>query len=140
MNPPAPLPPYDGSCLCSAVRYRLHHAIKAVSHCHCGQCRKAHGAAFASYGSVPRAVLEWLSGQDQLRAYRSSPTVLREFCGVCGSSLFWSNSAGDYPDWVSVALGTLDSELVAARQQHIYTDTKVCWLDIADIAAPMAGA
>ncbi len=126
------LPCYDGSCLCGAVRYRLHQAIKAVSHCHCGQCRKSHGAAFASYGSVRRAALEWLGGQDQLRAYRSSPTVLREFCGVCGSSLFWSNSTGDFPDWVSVALGTLDSELVAARQQHIHVDSKACWLDITD--------
>ncbi|MGZ0843339.1 GFA family protein, partial [Klebsiella pneumoniae subsp. pneumoniae] len=28
--------------------------IESASHCHCSQCRKAHGAAFATYGKVRR--------------------------------------------------------------------------------------
>ncbi|HAL66088.1 MAG TPA: GFA family protein, partial [Pseudomonas sp.] len=79
---------YQGSCLCAAIGYELLALPKAVSHCHCSQCRKGHGAAYASYGSVPREALRMLRGADQLAAYASSPTVLRQFCAACGSSLF----------------------------------------------------
>lgn len=100
---------YLGSCLCSAVSFELVTAPKAVTHCHCSQCRKGHGAAFASYGSVPRSDLRVLSGADSIRTYASSPTVMREFCLACGSTLFWSRSQGEYAGWISIALGTLDT-------------------------------
>ncbi|WP_313201177.1 GFA family protein [Pseudomonas sp.] len=48
---------YQGSCLCAKVRFELIGAPQAVSHCHCSQCQKGHGALFASYGSVPRSAL-----------------------------------------------------------------------------------
>ncbi|KSR17162.1 methyl-accepting chemotaxis protein [Pseudomonas aeruginosa] len=55
---------FHGSCLCGALHYRLSSPPHALSHCHCGQCRKAHGAAFASYGSVPVADLHIDRGAD----------------------------------------------------------------------------
>ncbi|MCY1265582.1 Glutathione-dependent formaldehyde-activating enzyme [compost metagenome] len=123
---------FHGSCLCGAVAYRLSTPPKALSHCHCSQCRKGHGAAFASYASVPRDNLQLLRGADRLRSYRSSATVLRQFCGDCGSSLFWSDSAGDYSDWISIALGTLDSDFTAARQKHLHVASRACWYAIED--------
>lgn len=42
------------SCLCTAVNCELLTPPNAMSHWHCSQCRKSHGAAFASYGSVSR--------------------------------------------------------------------------------------
>ncbi|MDU9391866.1 GFA family protein [Pseudomonas sp. zfem002] len=118
---------YQGSCLCAAVRYELLGEPKAVSHCHCGQCRKGHGAAFASYGSVPRSDLRIVAGADQLKAFASSPIVLREFCGRCGSSLFWSRASGEHADWVSVALATLDTPFVPRKEKHIHVDSRLPW-------------
>lgn len=57
---------YNGSCLCGAVSFRLQSEPKAVTNCHCRMCQKQHGAAFATYTSVPRADLEYLSGQELL--------------------------------------------------------------------------
>ena len=34
-----------GSCLCGAVRFEVTLPSKFCAHCHCGNCRKAHGAA-----------------------------------------------------------------------------------------------
>ena len=118
---------YQGSCLCAAVRYELLAAPKAVSHCHCGQCRKGHGAAFASYASVPRSALRILGGADKITPYASSETVVREFCAQCGSTLFWSRTEGEFADWVSIALGTLDTPFVAQKQKHVYCDSAVHW-------------
>lgn len=123
------IPPggYRGSCLCGAVSYRLHARIRAVTHCHCSQCRKSHGAAFASYGSVERSAFEYTGGRQLASHYPSSPGVTRTFCSRCGSSLFWTNSGGDFADWVSIALGTLDSHFEPSRHTHLHLDNTASW-------------
>ncbi|ROL80973.1 ribulose phosphate epimerase [Pseudomonas chlororaphis] len=123
---------FQGSCLCSAVKYQLLSRPKALSHCHCSQCRKSHGAAFASYGSVLRSDLRIVQGAGSLQSYRSSKSVLRQFCGQCGSSLFWSRDQGEYADWISIALGTLDTPFTADKQKHIQVAFKASWYEIQD--------
>ncbi|ALS13008.1 ribulose phosphate epimerase [Pseudomonas aeruginosa] len=132
---------FHGSCLCGALRYRLSSPPRALSHCHCSQCRKArhcsqcrkaHGAAFASYGSVPVADLHIDRGADLLAAFSSSPAVLRRFCSRCGSPLFWSRSEGKFADWVSVALGSLDTPFPSEKQKHVQVASMACWYRIAD--------
>ena len=118
---------YQGSCLCAAISYLLLTTPKAVSHCHCSQCRKGHGAAFASYGSVPRSMLRILRGATSIKTYASSPTVVREFCVECGSTLFWSRSEGEFADWVSIALGTLDTPFLPKKQKHLHVDSAAPW-------------
>jgi hypothetical protein len=120
---------YLGSCLCSRVSYELLTAPKAVTHCHCGQCRKSHGAAFATYGAVPRRDMRILSGDGDVKSYASSEFVLRQFCGHCGSSLFWSRTQGDWSDWICVALGTLDSAFASSKQKHVHLEAKASWFD-----------
>jgi len=122
----------QGSCLCGAVKYQLLSRPKALSHCHCSQCRKSHGAAFASYGSVLRSDLRIVQGAGSLQSYRSSESVLRQFCGQCGSSLFWSRDQGEYADWISIALGTLDTPFTADKQKHIQVAFKASWYEIQD--------
>lgn len=119
--------PLHGSCLCGAIRYQLKAQPKAVTHCHCSQCRKGHGAAFASYGSVIDTDLCLLSGAELLTSYASSAGVKRQFCARCGSSLFWSRATGEYSDWISIALGTLDSPFKPDKQKHIHADSQATW-------------
>lgn len=121
---------YQGSCLCAAVTYELHTPPKAVSHCHCSQCRKGHGAAFASYGSVPRSALRILAGASSLKSYASSETVSRDFCMHCGSTLFWSRAQGEFADWISIALGTLDTPFVPEKQKQVHVDSAVAWYPV----------
>lgn len=118
---------YQGGCLCAAVTYELLTTPKAVSHCHCSQCRKGHGAAFASYGSIPRSMLRILRGAASIKRYASSRTVVREFCSECGSTLFWSRTEGDFADWISISLGTLDSPFQPQEQKHIHVGSAAPW-------------
>jgi len=123
---------FQGRCLCGAVKYRLLSQPKALTHCHCSQCRKSHGAAFASYGSVLRDDLRLTEGADSIKSYQSSESVLRQFCVQCGSSLFWSSSRGDYADWISIALGTLDTSFPSLKQKHVQVASKAPWYEIMD--------
>jgi hypothetical protein len=119
-----------GSCLCRAVRYRVDGVIDHVSHCHCSQCRKAHGAAFGSYGHVRPAEFRWESGADAVASYRASAHATRTFCRHCGSTLQWIPSA--HGEYFALALGTLDDDPGARPERHIFVGSKAPWFAISD--------
>jgi hypothetical protein len=116
---------YNGSCLCQAVRYRIDAPIAAAIHCHCQQCRKAHGAAFATYVNVRRENVVISQGAQRLSHYQSSPGVTRSFCAQCGSTLQWRSER--HPNWLSVALATLDTPLPAMTWQHSHLSADAPW-------------
>ena len=120
---------FKGSCLCSKVKYELSSEPKAISNCHCQICRKQHGAAFATYGSVPVSSLKLISGESELISYNSSKGIKRLFCGRCGSNLFWRGSE-EFPDWVSVAIATLDTPIEVCKIKEINLKSKACWLSV----------
>lgn len=93
-------------------------------------CRKAHGAAFASYGAVLVEDFRWEQGEGSLTRYQSSATVQRLFCRQCGSNLAWVSS--DNPEWIALALGALDTDFQPAKQKHIHVASKACWFAITD--------
>ncbi|MDI3271735.1 GFA family protein [Pseudomonas sp. MDT1-16] len=123
---------HQGSCLCGAVKYRVAAELKAVTHCHCSKCRKGHGAAFATYASALRSAITVISGVETLKTYHSSEGVARQFCSDCGSSLFWSDSKGAFSEWMSVAIGTLDTPFLSEKQKHVCVDSKAPWYAIED--------
>jgi hypothetical protein len=119
-----------GSCLCGAVRYRIDGPVGRISHCHCSMCRKAHGAAFATYGRVYTSDFNWLAGESHIVVYASSSQVERTFCGRCGANLQWRHR--DYPDVFALALGTLDDDPGARPECHIYAASRAPWYEITD--------
>ena len=119
-----------GSCLCGSVRYEIRGPVGRVSHCHCSMCRKAHGAAFASYGRVERSDFALVSGADYIASYRSSPGVIRTFCKQCGSNLQFISDKG--PSTLSLALGTLDDDPSVQASLHIFVASKAPWFQITD--------
>jgi len=84
-------------------------------------CQKQHGAMFATYASLPKSDLVYLSGLDSLISYNSSASIMRKFCKICGSSIEWSGSE-DYPDWVSIAISTLDTVYDPPFIEDIFID------------------
>ena len=118
-----------GSCLCGAVRFRIEPAPSVVWFCHCSQCRKAQGTAFAASVPVPLAQFTLETGQQVLRAFRATPSKARWFCGECGSPLY---SQVDGADVIRVRAGALDASVPLAPQGHIYVADRAAWFDILD--------
>jgi hypothetical protein len=85
-------------------------------------CQKQHGAMFATYASLLKSDLVYISSLDSLMSYNSSSSIMRKFCKICGSSNEWSGSK-DYPDWVSVAISTLDTPYEPLFIEDIFIDT-----------------
>ena len=57
----------EGGCLCGGVRYQYDGKIGEISICHCAQCRKAQGSAFAAVSPVATARLRILAGAELLK-------------------------------------------------------------------------
>ena len=119
-----------GGCLCGVVRFEIDGALRHITHCYCSMCRKAHGAAFATYATLGRRRLRLVAGGDIVRRYASSAHVTRESCSRCGSQLFWSHDGA--PDAVSVALGTVEGDPGGRPEAHVHDDDRGCWVGIDD--------
>jgi hypothetical protein len=93
-------------------------------------CRKAHGAAFATYGHVKMEDFVLVSGENDVGSYQSSPEVTRTFCKKCGSTLQFI--VRDRPQVFGLALGTLDDDPGVQPSRHIFVESKAPWFEITD--------
>jgi hypothetical protein len=109
----------EGSCLCGAVRYALRGPLGPIVCCHCGQCRKASGSAYAMNASVRAEHFAFTSGAELVERLESSPGRFRCFCRRCGSPI--AKLAGDAPGEVRIRLGTLDADPGARPIGRIFT-------------------
>lgn len=121
---------HTGSCLCKGVAFEINGPLAAIQICHCSQCRKAQGSAFASNIQVEAANFRLLRGAELLKEYESSPGKQRVFCGNCGSPVY--SRRDDKPGVLRLRAGTLDGELATQPGFHFYTASKANWWSIDD--------
>lgn len=117
-----------GGCLCGAVRYRISAAPIVVTHCHCSMCRRASGAPFVTWITVPSDGFAHTGSEPA--SYRSSPEVRREFCGRCGASLAFRGDA--HPEEIDISAGSLDDPGRVTPRDHIWAGSMVPWLEFDD--------
>lgn len=121
---------HKGSCLCGGVRFEILGELGPIVFCHCAQCRKAQGSAFAANAPVKAEDFRVLSGAALLTEFESSPGKKRVFCRVCGSPLL--SKRDSLPDVVRVRIGTLDSKVSSKPSCHIFVASKAEWFEIDD--------
>jgi len=81
-----------GGCLCGAIRFEVDlSAVVSANHCHCSDCQKSTGSAFATIVLLPIPALQIQSGKARSYSVKgaSGKNVDRSFCPDCGSPL-WS--------------------------------------------------
>lgn len=119
----------SGGCLCGKVRYQLLAPAKVVEHCHCSQCRRAHGALYASGGLFNTPDVKIMAGKNNLTRYESSAGNWREFCTTCGCHLFMT--VDQFPDEIYVWVASLDEGAhpghPADKDMHVFTDSRAAW-------------
>lgn len=117
-----------GSCLCGAVRYEVSAPFQFLGNCHCSMCRKANGAAYASWGILAPGTFRWTAGEDFVQSYESSPGNTRCFCKRCGAALVAAHSG--VPG--EVVIGSVDGDPGGTPREHIFVGSKACWHEITD--------
>ncbi|GAO36624.1 aldehyde-activating protein [Sulfuricella sp. T08] len=119
---------YRGGCLCGVVRFEIEGPIRNIVYCHCSQCRKAQGSAFATNGIVRASGFRITSGEDALTGYESTPGQTKFFCKICGSPIL--SKSESRPEDVRVRLGTIDSDIEERSVAHIFATSKANWEEI----------
>jgi hypothetical protein len=119
---------YSGGCLCGKVRFEITSEIKNIIYCHCSQCRKAQGSAFATNGNVDTDGFKIISGENELTGYESSPGQTKYFCKHCGSPIISKNESN--PEKVRVRLGVVETDISERPISHIFSTSKANWEDI----------
>lgn len=94
-----------GGCHCGAIRYTAHGSPEHHALCHCTDCRRWSGAPLAGWIAF-RADDVTITGEPA--TYESSPGATRQFCGACGTGLFYRNEQA-LPGLVDIQSGTLDA-------------------------------
>ncbi len=119
-----------GACLCGEIRYEIAGGLRSVTHCHCSMCRKATGAAFWTCAPASVSSFRWLSGQDVVAWYESSPGSKRGFCSNCGSTLVMRDRA--FPDVIAFSIAVLDTNPTAGPVLNQFVEFKAPWFEISD--------
>lgn len=119
-----------GSCHCGAVKYEIRGRLLMFAHCHCPDCRKYTGSAFASVLATESEGFRIVSGESHLTEYPSSPGKHRYFCRTCGGRIHLR--ADHRPGMVFLQAGSLDDDPHMKPQAHFWTSVKAPWHDISD--------
>ncbi len=121
----------SGRCLCGKVSYQYDGGIEEIAICHCSQCRKAQGSAFATNSPIETDKLKF-TGQQYTQEYQSSENKIRAFCKICGSPLY--STRKDIPDIRRLRLGTIETQFTCNNKYHIFSASKASWYEITDDA------
>jgi hypothetical protein len=117
-----------GACLCGKVQYEIEGRPRFMYQCHCGKCRAATGASFATNVIVDTDRFHITAGRESLGAYESSPRKLRYFCSACGSPVYSHGESTKH--LVSVRAGTLKQDPGLRVAYHAFVASKAPWVEI----------
>lgn len=123
-----------GSCLCGGYQFEVHGDFGEMMDCYCSMCRKAHGAAFATFVGCNAADFKLLKGSELVRSYQSSEQGVRSFCSACGSNMPMAMG-----DKVYIPAGLLDDDPGVRTSAHLFVGSKAAWVEITDDAKQYDG-
>jgi hypothetical protein len=116
----------NGSCLCGDVRYSVEERFEAFYLCHCEQCRKVTGSAFASNILTSADNIEWLSGEDKIVNYQDKTRDFsKAFCGICGAGVPYVNRKKTH---LVIPAGSLNNAPSSSPKANLFKSESPCWL------------
>lgn len=126
--------PLTGRCQCGAVHYEIRSEPFSVWACHCTDCQKQSGSAYALSMLVKRDSIAVTKGEPASwqRTADSGRGMECFYCRDCGSRL-WHNGSATTATSV-IKPGTLDDTSWLYPVGHLWTQSKQPWVQIADDA------
>ena len=119
----------EGGCSCGAVRYRLRSEPMFVHCCHCLNCQRQTGSAFVINLLIETGRVEVVAGDPQpVDVPRDDGSTQRIFrCPACQVAVY---SEYTRPEVRFVRGGTLDDPAQVSPDVHIYTRSKLPWVEL----------
>lgn len=118
-----------GGCACGTVRYRVQGPPLFVHCCHCTDCQRTSGSAFAINALYETDRITLLAGEPNAVPTPSASgqgEIIRR-CPDCRVAL-WSHYGGSGDAIAFLRAGTLDDAKSVAPDIHVYTRSKLPWV------------
>ena len=114
----------SGECLCGKIKFSGETEIKRVANCHCIDCQKTTGAAFATIVFVNDENIK-IKGSPRKYSHKSDrgSKMDKHFCENCGSQMFTVNSSR--PGIIGLRAGTLNQKHLIKPGVNVFTDSKI---------------
>ncbi|HEX2930672.1 MAG TPA: GFA family protein, partial [Candidatus Binatia bacterium] len=121
----------EGGCACGALRYKVTAGPLIVHACHCRDCQRLTGSAFVTNIWIEKKFVETIKGSAKSFKLHGGSGKPHEvfFCERCGTYL-WSKYYAAPGDTVLLRVGTLDRPETVKPDVHIFTRSKLPWLDL----------
>lgn len=124
--------PLAGGCQCGALRYQLTLPPLMIYNCHCTNCQKVSGGAFATSVTILEPGFAFVAGKPRTVEWTSEAGNVRYglFCGDCGSRI--ANGQGAAGGVLSLRAGTLDDTSWVEPVGDIWLRSAQPWVTIPD--------
>jgi hypothetical protein len=122
---------FTGRCACGGVTYVAKAEPLIMLRCHCRDCQRATGSAYAAVAVFP---LGSVQVQGELRFHEMTgedgDPIQRGFCPTCGSRI--ASKLSRFPTLFNLMAGTLDDPSSFKPTADVYTASAHAW----DVIAP----
>ena len=121
---------HTASCRCGQLRATVTGDPVRVSVCHCLNCKKRSGSAFAAQARWPeeQVTIEGRSN-NWSRVSDSGNCATFHFCPDCGSDVHYDIN-GKFDGQVAIPLGAFDDPFFLKPSFSVYESRKHDWLEI----------
>ena len=118
------------SCRCGQLKATVAGEPVRLSVCHCLNCKKRSGSAFAVQARWPAEHVQ-VEGSSRtfLKAGDSGNPATFHFCPDCGSDVFYLID-GKFEGLIAIPLGTFDDPFFGSPEYSVYEGRKHDWVEI----------
>jgi hypothetical protein len=122
------------SCRCGQLRATVTGEPVRVSVCHCLNCKKRSGSAFAVQARWPSAQVQ-IEGQSKTFAIvaDSGNRATFHFCPECGSDVYYEIDGkfdDKFNDLIAIPVGLFDDPFFATPSYSVWEQRKHDWVEI----------
>jgi hypothetical protein len=117
------------TCRCGQLKAECHGEPVRISVCHCLDCQRRSGSAFAAQARWPAAQVR-TSGEasEWVHIGENGAATDFHFCPLCGSTVWYQG--GGMPDLIAVAIGAFADPAFPTPRYSVWKVRKHDWLEI----------
>ncbi len=130
ITPTRPSLPLTGGCLCGAIRYEVGAYPSLIYACHCTNCQRQSGSAFAMNMPVATDAFRIVHGEPKgwRRLSSSGAESVSWFCGDCAGRIHGSRPGRVKS--VTVRAGSLDDTSWLTPAAHLFVRSAQRWIQL----------
>jgi hypothetical protein len=121
---------HTASCRCGQLKATVTGDPVRVSVCHCLNCKKRSGSAFAAQARWPAEQVTIEGRSNSFKKVSDSGNFATfYFCPECGSDVHYDNN-GEFDGQIAIPLGAFDDPYFLTPRFSVWEQRKHDWLEI----------